>query len=163
MRSAHHTKGGILQQCRQQILHLKPARLVYAKENERHVHFIPLNPAQEASPVPGGGRHFINTYCPTNNKIMATQKPPAGPAPSLAPCEYKTGRTLGQGSYATVKEAVQASFIRFRPLGLKGQSPEHAKSTQNTPKTFLIPHKNTPKYPNRLPSKENQTGFESSS
>ncbi|KAI8925404.1 kinase-like domain-containing protein [Entophlyctis helioformis] len=26
---------------------------------------------------------------------------------SLAPCEYKTGRTLGQGSYATVKEAVK--------------------------------------------------------
>ncbi|KAI8809109.1 kinase-like domain-containing protein [Cladochytrium replicatum] len=25
---------------------------------------------------------------------------------SLAPCEYRTGRTLGQGSYATVKEAV---------------------------------------------------------
>ncbi|KAJ1328718.1 hypothetical protein BSLG_009953 [Batrachochytrium salamandrivorans] len=26
---------------------------------------------------------------------------------SLAPCEYKTGKTLGQGSYATVKEAVK--------------------------------------------------------
>ncbi|KAJ3216033.1 hypothetical protein HDU67_009993 [Dinochytrium kinnereticum] len=26
---------------------------------------------------------------------------------ALAPCEYKTGRTLGQGSYATVKEAIQ--------------------------------------------------------
>ena len=25
----------------------------------------------------------------------------------LAPCEYKTGRTLGSGSYATVKEAVR--------------------------------------------------------
>ncbi|KAI8903459.1 putative calmodulin-dependent protein kinase type 1 [Powellomyces hirtus] len=30
-------------------------------------------------------------------------------APSLAPCEYKTGRTLGQGSYAVVKEAVKIS------------------------------------------------------
>ncbi|RKO91238.1 kinase-like domain-containing protein, partial [Blyttiomyces helicus] len=29
------------------------------------------------------------------------------PAPVLAPCEYKTGKTLGQGSYATVKEAIQ--------------------------------------------------------
>ncbi|KAI8832562.1 calmodulin-dependent protein kinase [Chytriomyces cf. hyalinus JEL632] len=28
---------------------------------------------------------------------------------SLAPCEYKTGKTLGQGSYATVKEAVKIS------------------------------------------------------
>ncbi|KAJ3052362.1 hypothetical protein HK097_006457 [Rhizophlyctis rosea] len=27
--------------------------------------------------------------------------------PALAPCEYKTGKTLGQGSYATVKEAIQ--------------------------------------------------------
>ncbi|KAI9336025.1 calcium/calmodulin-dependent protein kinase type I [Zopfochytrium polystomum] len=27
-------------------------------------------------------------------------------AAALAPCEYKTGRTLGQGSYASVKEAV---------------------------------------------------------
>ncbi|TPX45934.1 hypothetical protein SeMB42_g00064 [Synchytrium endobioticum] len=27
------------------------------------------------------------------------------PPPRLAPCEYKTGKTLGQGSYATVKEA----------------------------------------------------------
>ncbi|KAJ3092023.1 hypothetical protein HK102_011505 [Quaeritorhiza haematococci] len=26
--------------------------------------------------------------------------------PALAPCEYKTGRVLGQGSYATVKEAI---------------------------------------------------------
>ncbi|EGF78275.1 hypothetical protein BATDEDRAFT_17461 [Batrachochytrium dendrobatidis JAM81] len=26
---------------------------------------------------------------------------------ALAPCEYKTGKTLGQGSYATVKEAVK--------------------------------------------------------
>jgi len=26
---------------------------------------------------------------------------------NLAPCEYKTGRTLGQGAYATVKEAVK--------------------------------------------------------
>ncbi|KAI9104092.1 kinase-like domain-containing protein [Phlyctochytrium arcticum] len=28
---------------------------------------------------------------------------------SLAPCEYKTGKALGQGSYATVKEAVKIS------------------------------------------------------
>lgn len=27
----------------------------------------------------------------------------------LAPCEYKTGKTLGQGAYATVKEAVKIS------------------------------------------------------
>jgi calcium/calmodulin-dependent protein kinase I len=27
--------------------------------------------------------------------------------PKLAACEYKTGRTLGTGSYATVKEAVK--------------------------------------------------------
>ncbi|KAJ3020537.1 hypothetical protein HKX48_000674 [Thoreauomyces humboldtii] len=31
------------------------------------------------------------------------------PPVSLAPCEYKTGRTLGQGSYAIVKEAVKIS------------------------------------------------------
>ncbi|KAJ3172757.1 hypothetical protein HDU87_007845 [Geranomyces variabilis] len=31
------------------------------------------------------------------------------PAPALAPCEYKTGRSLGQGSYAIVKEAVKIS------------------------------------------------------
>ena len=27
----------------------------------------------------------------------------------LAPCEYKTGKVLGSGSYATVKEAVKIS------------------------------------------------------
>lgn len=31
--------------------------------------------------------------------------PQQGPPPSLAPCDYKTGKTLGQGSYAIVKEA----------------------------------------------------------
>ncbi|KXS22189.1 Pkinase-domain-containing protein [Gonapodya prolifera JEL478] len=31
---------------------------------------------------------------------------PGPTQPVLAPCEYKTGKTLGQGSYATVKEAV---------------------------------------------------------
>ncbi|KAJ3073834.1 hypothetical protein HDU98_000504, partial [Podochytrium sp. JEL0797] len=30
-------------------------------------------------------------------------------AKPLAPCDYKTGRTLGQGSFATVKEAVKLS------------------------------------------------------
>ncbi|TPX37969.1 hypothetical protein SmJEL517_g00255 [Synchytrium microbalum] len=34
---------------------------------------------------------------------MPTQPQP--PAASLSPCEYRTGKTLGQGSYATVKEA----------------------------------------------------------
>ena len=43
---------------------------------------------------------------------MATATMPAQAAaapaqPALAPCEYKTGKTLGHGSYATVKEAVQ--------------------------------------------------------
>ncbi|KAI9336756.1 CAMK/CAMK1 protein kinase [Obelidium mucronatum] len=32
---------------------------------------------------------------------------------SLAPCEYKTGKTLGQGSYATVKEAVISTGEHF--------------------------------------------------
>jgi len=50
---------------------------------------------------------------------MTTQKPPTGPAPSLAPCEYKTGRTLGQGSYATVKEAVQVRCFLPVPLAAR--------------------------------------------
>jgi len=37
---------------------------------------------------------------------QAASTPPTPPPPVLAPCEYKTGRTLGAGSYATVKEAV---------------------------------------------------------
>ncbi|KAG0301811.1 hypothetical protein BGZ99_003287, partial [Dissophora globulifera] len=28
-------------------------------------------------------------------------------APTIVPCKYRTGRTLGQGTYAVVKEAVQ--------------------------------------------------------
>jgi hypothetical protein len=47
--------------------------------------------------------------------MATTAKPAAAPAPAaaqpgLAPCEYKTGKTLGHGSYATVKEAVQVGF-----------------------------------------------------
>ena len=40
---------------------------------------------------------------PPNTEALA----PKGPA--LAPCEYKTGKTLGQGSYGVVKEGVKVS------------------------------------------------------
>ncbi|KAI9006181.1 kinase-like domain-containing protein [Gaertneriomyces semiglobifer] len=40
---------------------------------------------------------------------MASVAPPPQQQQALAPCEYKTGKTLGQGSYATVKEAVKIS------------------------------------------------------
>lgn len=34
-------------------------------------------------------------------------------APQTVPCQYKTGRTLGQGTYAVVKEAVQISTGKY--------------------------------------------------
>ncbi len=45
---------------------------------------------------------------PTAARGAPAPAPAAGgkAAGALAPCEYKTGRTLGTGSYATVKEAV---------------------------------------------------------
>jgi len=32
-------------------------------------------------------------------------------APPLLPCPYRTGKFLGQGSYAKVKEAIEVSLI----------------------------------------------------
>jgi len=48
---------------------------------------------------------------------MATKTPSvviskaADSAPPLLPCPYRTGKFLGQGSYAKVKEAIEVSFI----------------------------------------------------
>jgi len=33
------------------------------------------------------------------------------PPPPLLPCPYRTGKFLGQGSYAKVKEAIEVSLL----------------------------------------------------
>jgi len=33
--------------------------------------------------------------------------------PPLLPCPYRTGKFLGQGSYAKVKEAIEVSFFIY--------------------------------------------------
>ena len=43
---------------------------------------------------------------------MASQ-PPAGQRPQVQPCRYKTGKTLGAGSYSVVKECVHIDTGRY--------------------------------------------------
>ena len=44
-------------------------------------------------------------------KTPATQ--PKQPKPQVQPCRYKTGRTLGAGSYSVVKECVHSETGRY--------------------------------------------------
>jgi calcium/calmodulin-dependent protein kinase I len=43
---------------------------------------------------------------------MASQ-PPSGQKPKVQPCRYKTGKTLGAGSYSVVKECVHIDTGRY--------------------------------------------------
>ena len=43
---------------------------------------------------------------------MASQ-PQAGQRPKVQPCRYKTGKTLGAGSYSVVKECVHIDTGRY--------------------------------------------------
>jgi calcium/calmodulin-dependent protein kinase I len=43
---------------------------------------------------------------------MASQ-PGTGPRPQVQPCRYKTGKTLGAGSYSVVKECVHIDTGRY--------------------------------------------------
>lgn len=43
---------------------------------------------------------------------MANQQPPAT-QPAIQPCRYKVGKTLGAGSYSTVKECVHIDTGRY--------------------------------------------------
>lgn len=43
---------------------------------------------------------------------MASQAP-AGQRPQVQPCRYKTGKTLGAGSYSVVKECVHIDTGRY--------------------------------------------------
>ena len=43
---------------------------------------------------------------------MASQ-PAAGQRPQVQPCRYKTGKTLGAGSYSVVKECVHIDTGRY--------------------------------------------------
>lgn len=43
---------------------------------------------------------------------MASQIPSA-PRPKVQPCRYKTGKTLGAGSYSVVKECVHIDTGRY--------------------------------------------------
>jgi Protein kinase domain. len=43
---------------------------------------------------------------------MAAQ-PPSGQKPKVQPCRYKTGKTLGAGSYSVVKECVHIDTGRY--------------------------------------------------
>lgn len=44
--------------------------------------------------------------------MAAQSRPPAGP-PQIQPCRYKTGKTLGAGSYSVVKECVHIDTGRY--------------------------------------------------
>lgn len=40
-------------------------------------------------------------------------QPPSGQRPVVQPCRYKTGKTLGAGSYSVVKECVHIDTGRY--------------------------------------------------
>ncbi|TQV99000.1 calcium/calmodulin-dependent protein kinase type I [Cordyceps javanica] len=44
---------------------------------------------------------------------MASQQETASPQPTIQPCRYKVGKTLGAGSYSTVKECVHIDTGRY--------------------------------------------------
>ncbi len=44
---------------------------------------------------------------------MANEQTPASPQPVIQPCRYKVGKTLGAGSYSTVKECVHIDTGRY--------------------------------------------------
>ena len=44
---------------------------------------------------------------------MAAQSRPASGPPQIQPCRYKTGKTLGAGSYSVVKECVHIDTGRY--------------------------------------------------
>ncbi|EJP70878.1 Calcium/calmodulin-dependent protein kinase type I [Beauveria bassiana] len=44
---------------------------------------------------------------------MASQQATASPQPAIQPCRYKVGKTLGAGSYSTVKECVHIDTGRY--------------------------------------------------
>jgi len=39
--------------------------------------------------------------------------PPPPPKPQVQPCRYKTGKTLGSGSYSTVRECIHIDTGRY--------------------------------------------------
>lgn len=45
--------------------------------------------------------------------ISANGVDPARPPPSVQPCRYKVGKTLGAGSYSVVKECVHIDTGRY--------------------------------------------------
>ena len=45
--------------------------------------------------------------------VMSGNAAPGTQRPQTVPCAYKTGRTLGQGTYAVVKEAVHISTGKY--------------------------------------------------
>ena len=49
---------------------------------------------------------------PLNYNLMASQPAP-GQRPQVQPCRYKTGKTLGAGSYSVVKECVHIDTGRY--------------------------------------------------
>ena len=44
---------------------------------------------------------------------MAAQTQSGQPKPQIQPCRYKTGKTLGAGSYSVVKECVHIDTGRY--------------------------------------------------
>ncbi|KAF8250227.1 Pkinase-domain-containing protein [Wilcoxina mikolae CBS 423.85] len=49
----------------------------------------------------------------SSSSSTATDPPPPPPKPQVQPCRYKTGKTLGSGSYSTVRECVHIDTGRY--------------------------------------------------
>lgn len=50
------------------------------------------------------------------NSISDQTNAAVGTATNISPCEYRTGRVLGTGSYGVVKEAIHVSHDDFFSL-----------------------------------------------
>lgn len=49
----------------------------------------------------------------TASQRLPMAQPPSGQRPVVQPCRYKTGKTLGAGSYSVVKECVHIDTGRY--------------------------------------------------
>lgn len=55
-------------------------------------------------------KNYLSKRCVTDYSMASHSQTPA---PQIQPCRYKTGKTLGAGSYSVVKECVHIDTGRY--------------------------------------------------
>lgn len=90
--------------------HLLTQKLLQPRKSNRRFAGSP-----ESLPSPWTSRSSLTG--PSFNQAIVTPlmatKPAQGQRPQVQPCRYKTGKTLGAGSYSVVKECVHIDSGRY--------------------------------------------------